>query len=246
MTDSSGGLSGSLGLTAHDVWVADQALLAQLNSNPEFDGFEAALGVNNGPVNPDGYIQAGGVTVTMLGSSFLVQNTGTADAPAGLTVGDGGLHIVNLGSDPATVILFGQQNSGGTITGGDEFFASVDFTGAGGFTDNSTVNGCDVGGSCGADLPPGTIGGAESILGPVGLMNGPSDLISNNDDDEIFGPGGEQLAGEGDDEGEDEEGEDGESGSDASIGIINTGPVSIDQPVDEPVTSGNDGPGGSN
>jgi len=198
-------------------------------------------------VNPDGYITAGGITVTMLGSSFLVQNTGTTDAPAGLTVGDGGLHIVNLGSDPATVILFGQQNSGGTVTTGDAFYDSVEFSGSGGFTGNSAVNGCDVGNGCSPDVPPGTIGGAESILGPVGLMNSPSDLIAGNDDDEIFGPGGEQLAGEeGDGDEDDDQSDDSESGADASVGIINTGPVSIDQPVDEPVTSGSDGPGGSN
>jgi hypothetical protein len=77
-------------------------------------------------------------------------------------------------------------------------------------------------------------------------MSSPSDLIAGNDDDEIFGPGGEQLAGEDSEDSDEDEADDGGSDADASVGIINTGPVSIDQPVDEPVTSGSDGPGGAN
>ena len=88
MTDSNGDVSGVLELTAHDIWVADQATLDQIANNPTFAGVEELLAINNGPVNPAGNIQAGDLTVTMLGSSFLVQNSGTAEEPAGLTVGE--------------------------------------------------------------------------------------------------------------------------------------------------------------
>ena len=68
------------------------------------------LATNNGTDNQDGYLQAGGITATMLGSSFLVQNSGTADNLAGLTVGDGGLTIVNHGEDSGHVrSLYGRQ-----------------------------------------------------------------------------------------------------------------------------------------
>jgi hypothetical protein len=237
MTDSNGDLAGTLELTAHDIWVADQSVIDQLEADPNFNGLEDALATNNGAVNPEGYIRAGGVTATMLGSSFLVQNSGTPDALAGLTVGDGGLTIVNEGADPATVIIYGQQVRGdGTVLSGDAFFDEVAFGGEGGFDNVSNVNGCEVGGGC--DLPEeggGGFTGAEVILGPIGLMGSPSDIAD--------GGGSED---EGDSEDEEEDGEDSEGGVDARVGIINTGPVSIDVPIDEPVTSGCDAPGGGN
>jgi hypothetical protein len=53
------------------------------------------------------------------------------------------------------------------------------------------------------------------------------------------------LAGDGQsDESSDEDSEDSgdDQGSvDATLGLVNTGPVNIDQPVDEPITSGGDG-----
>ncbi|HWJ59538.1 MAG TPA: hypothetical protein VNR68_07900, partial [Sphingomicrobium sp.] len=152
MTDSSGDLSGNLLLTAHDIWIADQSVIDQLEIDPNFSGLADALATNNGPVNQDGYVQAGGVTATMLGSSFLVQNSGTETDVAGITVGDGGLTVVNQGAEPATVIVNGQQVlSDGTIISGDAFAEAVDITGP--TSGDSTVNGCEIGG-CTAPPPP--------------------------------------------------------------------------------------------
>ena len=230
MTDSAGNLAGTLELTAHDIWVADQTVIDQLEVDPNFAGLEAALATNNGPVNADGYIQAGGVTATMLGSSLLVQNSGTAENPAGLTVGDGGLTVINLGNDPATVIVYGQQmNSDGTVVGGDAFVENVDFSGSGGFSGDSSVNGCDVSGTCAGDggtETPGT--GAESILGPIGLMGSTS---------------GDGAPDDSEDEEEEEEGDD-KTAVDPSVNLINTSPLHLDTTVDEPITSGSDSPGG--
>jgi hypothetical protein len=243
MTDGNGAVSGTLALTAHDIWVADSALLDQLDAAPSFEGFEGPLGTNNGAVNPDGYLQAGGITVTMLGSSFLVQNSGSAEQPGGLTVGDGGLHIVNQGSDPATVILFGQQKGGnGTVVTGDDFFEQVDFTGEGGFSGESAVNGCGVSGGCTPAQEEAPVPGAESILGPVGLMNSPSAMSGS---DEFASSGDSSGDDEADDDDEDS-GDDSKGSVDASVGLINTGPVSIETPIEEPVTSGSDAPGGGN
>ena len=230
VTDSAGNLAGTLELTAHDIWVADQTVIDQLEANSNFAGLETALATNNGPVNPDGYIQAGGVTATMLGSSLLVQNSGTAENPAGLTVGDGGLTVINLGNDPATVIVYGQQmNSDGTVVGGDAFVQNVDFSGSGGFSGDSSVNGCDVSGTCAGDggtETPGT--GAESILGPIGLMGSTS---------------GDGAPDDSEDEEEEEEGDD-KTAVDPSVNLINTSPLHLDTTVDAPITSGSDSPGG--
>ncbi len=120
MTDNLGDLSGTLTLTAHDVWVADQAVLTQLEQDPNYAGRDADLATNNGPDNQAGFLQAGGIVVDLLGSTFFVQNSGTADELAGISVGDGGLSIVNEGADPATVIGYGREISGGAIIGGSE------------------------------------------------------------------------------------------------------------------------------
>jgi hypothetical protein len=256
MTDSADKLSGSLDLTAHDIWVAEQALIDKLNADPNFAGRDAALATNNGTNNPAGYVGAGGVTVTMLGSSLFVQNSGTAAQPGGISVGDGGLTVINNGTTAAPVTVFGQQvKSDGTVNSGNAFFGAVEFGGSGGgFNNASTVNGCSVGAGCIVTPPPvdpppvdppvdpvpPINTGVESILGPIGLMDGPTELGSIEDE---FA-NGESQAGEGSDEEEDgEESED--DGADGSVGLINTGPVSLELPIDDPVTSGNDGPVGN-
>ena len=72
----------------------------------------------------------------------------------------------------------------------------------------------------------------------VGSLPRPDDLIEANR---------KRDAGEGTDEAsdadDDEDSSDEDSSVDASVGLINTGPVSVEWPVEEPVTSGNDGPG---
>ena len=69
-------MSGTLELTAHDIWVADQSVISQLEEDPNPANLADLLSTNNGADNQDGYLQAGGITATMLGSSFLVQNSG--------------------------------------------------------------------------------------------------------------------------------------------------------------------------
>ena len=52
------------------------------------------------------------------------------------------------------MIIYGrQQGADGSIITGDAFFEEVEFAGPGGFTDNSNVNGCEVSGGCGPDVP---------------------------------------------------------------------------------------------
>src|SRR4029078_557945 len=89
MTDSAGDLSGNLGLTAHNIWVADQAILDQLEVDPHYANRDLDLITKAGADNQAGFLQAGGIVVDMLGSSFMVQNTGTPHQLAGPTVGGG-------------------------------------------------------------------------------------------------------------------------------------------------------------
>jgi len=242
MTDSSGNLSGSLTLTGHDVWVANQATLAKLEANPDYAARNTDLGTNTGTNNQAGFLQAGGITVDLLGSSLMVQNSGTAQQPAGISIGSGGLTIINEGTEPATVILYGRRVSGGTTTSGSSFVPLVVTTGS--FSDSSTINGCDFGGCAPASTPTG----AESILGPIGLMGNTAAVVeqdaAENFLDQVFdfGPNGSG----GGDEGDDGESDDATQPPDFWQGPINTGPVSFDPPIDDPVTSGSDGAGGPN
>ena len=103
MTDSSDGLAGLLTLNADNVWVADQSIISQLEQDPTSVTADQ-LAANDGPDNPDGYVSAGGITAD-IGSTFLVQNSGTATDVGGLTVGDGGLTINSgFGQDVAAAL----------------------------------------------------------------------------------------------------------------------------------------------
>jgi len=238
MSGGGGALAGTLALTAHNVWAADGALLAQLRADPNFAGRDTALATNNGATNPGGYLQAGAVEVTMTGSSFLVQNSGSAGQPAGLTVGSGGLTIVNTGSDPAAVILSGRQVTGGNTVDGNTFAQNVQVQSPGGLTSDSSVNGCAIGGCTQPQpepqpTPPPQVLGAESILGPVGLVTSPANTTEQGD-------GGK------DDDDDNKKTESKANGVDPAVYLINTGPVHITPIIDTPVTSGNDSPGGLN
>ena len=237
MTDNSGNLSGTLNLRGHDVWVANQATLAKLEADPNYAARNTDLATNPGADNQAGFLQAGGITVDLLGSSLMVQNSGTAQQPAGVSIGSGGLTIINEGSDPATVILYGRSVSGGTTSSGPSFVPLVVTTGT--FSDSSMINGCDFGG-CAPTNPP--TGGAESILGPVGLMGSTAAIVeqdaAENFVDALFG------VGDSGGDGEDDDSDDATQPPDFWQGPINTGPVSFDPPIDDPVTSGSDGAGG--
>ena len=172
LTDSSGALAGTLNLNADNVWIASSALLAQLETDPNFSGRDEAL-ATSGSVNPEGFVRAGGINAAIT-QTFLVQNGGTADDPSGVTVGEAGLTITNSSQSPATIIVFGRQlNSDGSIIGGKDLVAHVTLAGLSGYTSNSTINGCAIDIACiepPEALPP------EAILGPIGLMDSPLDV----------------------------------------------------------------------
>jgi hypothetical protein len=177
LTGGAGELAGLLKLNADNIWIADAALLGQLEADPNFAGRDEALAAGTGKSGADGFVRAGGITA-LIGQTFLVQNGGTTDNPLGVTVGDAGLSISKSGASPATIVVYGREvDSNGDVFGGNDFLDRVQLGEFGAFTSNSTINGCDIGIGCilFVDVP------AESILGPVFLMTSPlgvDDLVA--------------------------------------------------------------------
>jgi hypothetical protein len=183
---SNGAPSGVLALNANKIWSGDQSLLQQLATNPDFAGRDAALAANSGPDNPAGNLSAGSMSLGV-GQSLFVQNSGTATEFAGITVGAGGLTIHSTGSAPAAIVAYGRKlNADGSVSTGVDFLGQIIFDQSGaGYSDGSQVNGCDIGAAtCGA-LPQTP--GAESILGPVGLMGDPDASDEDYDGDLLLG-----------------------------------------------------------
>jgi filamentous hemagglutinin family protein len=225
MTDSAGDLAGTLALNADNVWVGSGTLLEQLNADPNFAGRADALGTNPGENHPDGFLRAGTISSQVV-DSFLVQNSGTPDQFAGVDAGAGGLGITSTGSTPAIVIAYGRQTlgDGSTITN-EDFLGSVDLSGTGGFTDDSAVNGCAIGG--GGCHAPDFAFDSSSVLGGVSSDDNDKDDDADSDDTSDA------------------------SAADPALKLINTTPVNIGHQIDDPVTSGGDvviggGPGGLN
>jgi hypothetical protein len=214
ITDSAGALAGTLTLNADNVWVGAGSLLTQLETDPNFSGRDAALGTNSGTPNQDGFVRAGTI-VAGVTDTFLVQNSGTPDLFGGIDTGDGGLSIGTTGATPAVIIAYGRQtNSNGQVITNEDFLDSVDVTGTG-YTDDSAVNGCHIGGACGETF---TID-MSSILGPLDEASGDDKKKDKDKDQDDNGDG---------------------SNADPSLRLINTTPINLDHQIDDPVTSGGD------
>jgi hypothetical protein len=220
ITDSAGHLTGTLALNADNVWIGSGSLLDQLEADPNFAGRDAALGAPPATPNPDGFVRAGTITSHVV-NSFFAQNSGTAALFAGIDTGAGGLSITSAGATPATLIVYGRQtNADGTVITNSDFLNSVNLQGTGGFTNDSAVNGCTIGSTCGqAPVTPGI--DMASILGPLDQTNSPDDEDKKKDKDQG------------------DEGDDGSS-VDPSLHLINTTPINLDHQIDDPVTSGGD------
>jgi len=212
MTNSAGNLAGILALTANNVWVGNGALLSQLAANLNFVGRDAALGTNSGTPNQQGFVRAGTI-IANVANSFLVQNSGTPQLFAGIDTGAGGLSLNSTGATPATLIVYGRQTTGnGVLITNEDFLGSVNVGGTGGFTDDSSVNGCEIGSGTSCNAPIFAFDNS-SILGPL------------KDDD--------------DDKKKDQQSDD-DARVDPSLRLINTTPINLDHTINDPVTSGGD------
>jgi hypothetical protein len=229
--------SGLLTLTSDNIWAGSQSLLDQLDANVNFAGRDALVGTNPGAEVPEGYLIAGGMTLSA-GDTLFVQNSGAGQAYAGITVGAGGLTVSTTGAAPAQVVAYGRRmNPDGSFVTGNQFFAQVNFTKATSqYTAQSEFNECLINAGCFGGPGGGGGGtlGPEAILGPVDLMGNPEETIEMASSEDQGQPGSY--------------GEDGEDAEDGGSGSVNWssqlfgagGGLSDDALVDEGVTSGGD------
>lgn len=213
MTNSAGSLAGVLALNANNVWVGSGSLLSQLATNVNFAGRDTALATNSGTANQQGFVRAGTIT-GHVANTFLVQNSGTPQLFAGIDTGAGGLSVNSTGTTPAILIIYGRQTTAnGTVLTNLDFLGSVSVGGSGGFTPDSSVNGCEIGSatSCGT---PSFFFDNSSLLGP----------LSKDDEDKK----------------KDKDQAEGDARVDPTQRLINTTPINLDHTINDPVTSGGD------
>jgi hypothetical protein len=225
--------AGLLTLTSDNIWAGSQNLLDQLGANVNFAGRDALVGTNPGAVIPEGYLIAGGMTLSAADTLF-VQNSGSGQAYAGITVGAGGLTVATTGAAPAQVVAYGRKmNPDGTFVTGNQFFALVNFTKATShYTALSEFNECLINTGCsggGAGGGGGTLG-PEAIHRPVDLMGHPEETIEWAATEDQGQAGSESEDGE----------EGGSGGTDWSSQLFGTAGLTDDALVDEGVTSGGD------
>jgi hypothetical protein len=180
-----GSADGSLDLSSRNIWAASSALLQQLAADPNFAGRDAALLVNDGPLNSRGSIEAGRATLSV-GNSLFVQNSGAFLDYAGITVRDG-LTIVPTGAQPIQAFAFGRRiNADGSAVTGNNFFRQVTFTGRGtAYAGAAQFNLCFINsGVCRLSSPgDGPPGGPDIIEEPVQL--GASLVLAGGEADDL-------------------------------------------------------------
>ncbi|SMF70825.1 beta strand repeat-containing protein [Allosphingosinicella indica] len=155
-------LAGTFQVQARSILMSSRAAAADLAGLNTIAARNERLGRNDGPVNLDGYVRAGAIRLAAVDGIY-TQNSGAnsanPDDRAGLTAGEGGFTIINLGQRPLDLILNGRQvTSGGTVTGAAliaRLQAQGGSPGAPFYAAGSTVNGCIIGGSnCGTVIEP--------------------------------------------------------------------------------------------
>ncbi len=163
IVDASGNPTGNFEFEGGDFWMADAETIARLQDNVDFEGRDALLATAaEGSADPLGYLRAGDVVID-IERSGLVRNTGTTEAPGGITV-TGSLSFTGDGPEyPVDVVAYGRkQNADGTFVTGSDFFALVDFglqpsgdDEALTYVEGSTFNDCEIGvANCGEEPPP--------------------------------------------------------------------------------------------
>ncbi len=193
ITNPSGAPGGMLVLDAPNIWAADADMIARLQSDPVFAGRNEELAIAAaGSEDPLGYIRARSVEI-FASQTLLVRNTGTEAAQGGITVGDGGLVIGSVGSQPLDAFAYGRRVDGsGNFITGNAFFAEVTFLSEGsegspgaGFTETSEFNDCNINtGECPVEIPLEPAGPAltnpATTIAPVQVRLGVSTRIGGN------------------------------------------------------------------
>ncbi|MBX3560562.1 MAG: hypothetical protein KF780_02010 [Sphingomonas sp.] len=166
--NSAGLPTGSLGIQSANIWSASQSIIDRLIEDPNFEGRNDALLANDGEVQERGYIEAGDI-LFRVGSTLFVQNSGTADQFAGITVTQNTLTVQPSSSGPIDVYAFGRRiNADGTFVINTPYFREVAFGASSGYLADAQFNTCFIAtGSCGGDPEQPVPGGPEIIEGPI-------------------------------------------------------------------------------
>jgi hypothetical protein len=166
--NSAGLPAGSIGMQAANIWSASQGIIDQLIENPNFEGRNDALLANDGEVQERGYIEAGDILLRV-GSTLFVQNSGTADAFAGITVTQNTLTIEPASSSQIDVFAFGRRiNADGSFVTNNAYFREVAFGAGSGYLSDAQFNQCFIAtGRCGFGPEQPIPGGPEIIEGPI-------------------------------------------------------------------------------
>lgn len=163
LRDAGGAPAGIVTIDARDIWIADAAMIGQLQGNRDFAGRDLALLTPAAVTAPRGFLEGQNV-VLRPAESLYVQNSGTLAAFGGISVG-GTLTIQGgINGQPADVYAFGRRVSAAGDSAGTPFFFQVAFGGQ--FTDGSDFNTCIInprvcpgGGNLPGDDIDGGIGG---------------------------------------------------------------------------------------
>ena len=158
-------------------------LLGQLAQDRAFGGRDAALAAVPATADLVGALSADSLRITAR-TSFLVQNSGSAGQRAGFSAGPGGLQVA-AGTDTALDMVINGQVTDGTGT----VFVNADTLGqvarTGGFTPQSSVNGCLVSGEACTnpqDSATATVVGAI-VTNIVNLADKQADELDRRADD---------------------------------------------------------------
>jgi hypothetical protein len=223
-------LSGRLEIEAGTTIVADAELAERIRADPDFDGLAEALATNDGPDNPEGYLQAAIIEFSFDGEpgepqkGVYIQNSGSDTLFGGVATRVPGL-IFTLEDDDdeaAQVRLIGYGaglDASDNVVTGPAYFNGVEFGEAPRITysDDSELNGLFVNTGLPArpgldQLEGGAIVGSEIVAGPLAQVVTPE--TGEEERDIAFGA--------------------------AFPGLIDAADLTLESMIDQPVASGGD------
>ncbi len=164
MTGANDALAGTLNLSADIIYVGSAQAFTDSVGLRDVSARSARLGINDGPVNQAGYLQADTLAFRA-DTGLYIQNSGLSggapDTRAGFTTGTGGATLMSL-DEPEVVINGRQANRDGTFVTGAALLATLTAQNSGDkFPDvvpGSTINGCVINapfcGSVESPVPP--------------------------------------------------------------------------------------------
>lgn len=154
ITDAGTGLTGTIRLEADALRVAAPTVLARLATDSKYAERSVDLNAPTGTSRPNGIVRAATIDAARA-SSVLIQNTGTAAAPAGFVTNNNGL-LLNGNVDPGTLdVIISGRFINPDVTGTVLHDQLLTTQNAASFTAQSSANNCLFSTiACVAPVPP--------------------------------------------------------------------------------------------